>query len=193
MSVPRSHHNRIYRHLAAVGPGPFPPEPASGTYGFAAEIFDSAMAAVEPRPDLFSGLLPYVDDLPALLDLDTEPLPHEAFDWSGVDSQDRAIVAAVLDRCDAACADMLDTEFRTITRRILAMLAYVSTLDRCAAPRITTVLPRASCGWRAEATGSSAGGHRDGGPLGEWRIGSASPTAPTAAPRSARRPDSCRR
>jgi hypothetical protein len=79
--------------------------------------------AAEPRPDLFSSLLPHVDDLPALLDLDTERLPDEAFDWSGVDSQDRAIVAAVLDRCDAACDELLDTEFRTIARRILAMLA----------------------------------------------------------------------
>lgn len=81
------------------------------------------MADAEPRPDLFSGLLPHVDDLPSLLDLDTEPLPDEAFDWSGVDSQDRAIVATVLDRCDAACDELLDTEFRTIARRILAMLA----------------------------------------------------------------------
>jgi hypothetical protein len=81
------------------------------------------MSAAEPRPDLFSSLLPHVDDLTALLDLDAEPLPDEAFDWSTVDPQDRAIVAAVLDRCDAACDDLLDTEFRTIARRILAMLA----------------------------------------------------------------------
>jgi hypothetical protein len=81
------------------------------------------MASAEPRADLFSSLLPHVDDVPALLDLDEERLPDEAFDWSTVDPQDRAIVAAVLDRCDAACDELLDTEFRTIARRILAMLA----------------------------------------------------------------------
>src|SRR6478672_10745425 len=123
MSVPRSHHNRTYRHLAAVGPEPLPPEPASDAYDFAARAFDVARATTEPRPDLFSSLLPHVDDLAALLDLDAERLPDEAFDWSTVDPQDRAIVAAVLDRCDAACDELLDAEFRTIARRILAMLA----------------------------------------------------------------------
>lgn len=128
MSVPRSHHNRPNRHLAAVGTQAVPPVAASDphdfeTDDFAARVFESAMATAEPRPDLLSSLLPHVDDLPALLDLDTEPLPDEAFDWSGVDSRDRAMVAAVLDRCDAACDELLDMEFRTIARRILAMLA----------------------------------------------------------------------
>jgi hypothetical protein len=122
MSVPRSHRNRTYPPLAAVGPDTVPPDWAYDAHevGFAA--FECA-AAAHPRPDLLSSLLPHVDDLPALLDLDTEPLPDEDFDWSGVDAQDRAIVAAVLERCDAACDDLLDTEFRTIARRILAMLA----------------------------------------------------------------------
>jgi hypothetical protein len=122
MSVPRSHHNRPYRPLAVVGPDTLPPEWASDARDFGA-LFESAMAAAQPRPDLFSSVLPYVDDLPALLDLDAERLVDEAFDWSGVDSQDRAIVAAVLQRCDAACDELLDPEFRTIARRILAMLA----------------------------------------------------------------------
>jgi hypothetical protein len=123
MSVPRSHHNRPNRHLTAVDPHTLLSESAFDEDDFAARAIECAMAAAEPRPDLFSSLLPHVDDLAALLDLDTEPLPDEAFDWSGVDAQDRAIVAAVLDRCDAGCDALLDTEYRTIARRILAMLA----------------------------------------------------------------------
>lgn len=123
MSVPRSHQNRPNRYLTAVGPTNLPPESAPDARDFASRAFVSATAAAEPRPDLFSELLPHVDDLPALLDLNTEPLPDEAFDWSGVDTRDRAMVAAVLERCDAACDALLDTEFRTIARRILALLA----------------------------------------------------------------------
>jgi hypothetical protein len=85
-------------------------------------LYESVCRAAEPRTDPFSGLLSYVD-LAALLDLDAEPLPDEPFDWSGVDARDRAIVAAVLERCDAACGELLDAEYRTIARRILALLA----------------------------------------------------------------------
>ena len=123
MSVPRSHRNRPYRRLTAIGPDPFAPEPAVDERAFAAWGLESAVAVAEPRSDLFSNVLPYVDDLPALLDLDTEELPDEPFDWSAVESRDREIVAAVLERCDAACTDLLDTEYRTIARRILATLA----------------------------------------------------------------------
>jgi hypothetical protein len=123
MNVPRSHHNRSYRHLAAVGREAAPLASTFDSHNFAGEAFEAAMATAEPRPDLSSSLLPHVDDLSALLDLDADPLPDEAFDWSGVAPQDREMVAAVLDRSDRACPELLDTEFRTIARRILAMLA----------------------------------------------------------------------
>jgi hypothetical protein len=127
MNVPRSHRNHPLRHLAAVGPDsifsePFS-EPAFDEPDFGSWALETAAAAREPRLDLFSSLLPYVDDLPALLDLDTEPLPDEAFDWSVVEPRDAEIVAAVLQRCDAACDELLDAEFRTIARRILAIVA----------------------------------------------------------------------
>jgi hypothetical protein len=81
-------------------------------------------AAPEERPpELFAALLPYVDDVAALLDLTTDPLPDEAFDWSDVDEHDAATVSAVLVRCDAACDALLDLQFRTIARRILALVA----------------------------------------------------------------------
>jgi len=119
MSVPRSHHDRPRRHLTAVGPGATSP-PAAGT---PVPPFEAMLAAAAPRPDLCSSLVPYVGDVAALLDLDTEPLPDDPFDWSGVESAERAAVAAVLALSDAACEALLDLEFRTIARRILALVA----------------------------------------------------------------------
>ena len=55
--------------------------------------------------------------------LDTEPLPEEEFDWSGIpdDVHDRvAETLAIADRC---CEEWLDTEYRTIARRVLALAA----------------------------------------------------------------------
>jgi Domain of unknown function (DUF6398) len=120
MSVPRSHRNRPYRHLAAVGPDTIP--------SFSDDAWprheERPYAALDaPKPDLFADLLPYTGDIAALLDLDTEPIPDEPFDRSGVAPQDEAIATAVLERCDAACDALLDVEFRTIARRILALVA----------------------------------------------------------------------
>jgi len=72
---------------------------------------------------IFDGLLPIVGDLVALESLDDHPLPDEPFDWSAVASEDRAFVAEVLARSDTCCDELLDVEFRTITRRILARVA----------------------------------------------------------------------
>jgi len=80
-------------------------------------------AAKERPPELFAALLPYVDDIAALLDLTTDPLPDEPFDWANVDEHDAATVSAVLVRCDAACDALLDVQFRTIARRILGLVA----------------------------------------------------------------------
>jgi hypothetical protein len=59
----------------------------------------------------------------ALMGLDSEPLPTEEFDWSSVEPQDEAFVALVLMLVDDCCERMLDTEYRTIARRILARVA----------------------------------------------------------------------
>jgi len=72
---------------------------------------------------IFDGLIPIVGDIVALETLDTYPLPDEPFDWSAVASEDHALVAEVLARSDMCCDELLDVEFRTITRRILARVA----------------------------------------------------------------------
>ena len=64
-----------------------------------------------------------VGDADTLWRLDTIPLPDEPFDWSAVDPADVAFVQEVVALSDGCCDALLDTEFRTITRRILARVA----------------------------------------------------------------------
>ena len=58
-----------------------------------------------------------------LATLDEVPLPDEPLDWDGVaeDIRDRVNEVAVL--CDACCEALLDTEYRTAARRLLAAVA----------------------------------------------------------------------
>ena len=69
------------------------------------------------------SLQAFVGGFDALMRLDTEPLPNEEFDWSSVDPQDEPFVALVLMGVDDCCSRMLDNEYRTIARRILARVA----------------------------------------------------------------------
>lgn len=59
----------------------------------------------------------------ALDGLDDRALPDEPFDWGGVapDITDR--VREVLELVDRCCEDLLDTEYRTASRRLLARVA----------------------------------------------------------------------
>lgn len=59
----------------------------------------------------------------ALAALDDAPLPDEPFDWTGIDDDIRPKVAEILDLCDQHCTDLLDTEYRTAARRVLARIA----------------------------------------------------------------------
>jgi hypothetical protein len=59
----------------------------------------------------------------ALMQLDAEPLPNDKFDWSSVEPQDQAFVTLVLALVDRYCGEVLDDEYRTIARRILARVA----------------------------------------------------------------------
>ena len=118
------------RHLFSVGPdAPWP---------CASEQLDQ----VPPRKtDLFDRLIAHVGDADALWRLDATPLPDESFDWSAVEARDVPFVTEVLARSDKCCDAMLDTEFRTIVRRILARVANrdprplrrSTNVDRCAA------------------------------------------------------------
>jgi hypothetical protein len=75
------------------------------------------------RDSLLEPLYALVGGADALDALDTDPIPDEAFDWSVVAEFDRAFVASVLELTDRYCNDVLDVEFRTITRRLIALVA----------------------------------------------------------------------
>lgn len=57
------------------------------------------------------------------LRLDTQPLPDEEFDWSDIPEDIAATVSAVLDAADRCCAELLNVEYRTVCRRVLARVA----------------------------------------------------------------------
>ena len=55
--------------------------------------------------------------------LDDGPLPDEPFDWAGVADDIRPVVTEVLAACDNCCEQLLDVEYRTACRRLLARVA----------------------------------------------------------------------
>jgi len=59
----------------------------------------------------------------ALEALDAAPLPDEAFDWTGIPADVHDRVGEVLARCDRCCDEVLDAEYRTAARRLLAQVA----------------------------------------------------------------------
>lgn len=59
----------------------------------------------------------------ALDALDATPLPDEPFDWTGIPGDVHDRVGEVLALCDRCCDEMLDVEYRTAVRRVLARIA----------------------------------------------------------------------
>ena len=55
--------------------------------------------------------------------LDDDPLPDEPFRWEGIPDDVRARVREVLVLTDRCCEEMLDVEYRTACRRVLARVA----------------------------------------------------------------------
>jgi hypothetical protein len=55
--------------------------------------------------------------------LDDAPLPDEPFDWTGIPDDFHDKVAEVLALCDRCCDELLDVEYRTACRRLLARSA----------------------------------------------------------------------
>ncbi len=51
------------------------------------------------------------------------PLPDEDFDWTAIADDVHDKVADVLSRCDRCCDELLDVEYRTACRRLLARAA----------------------------------------------------------------------
>ena len=58
-----------------------------------------------------------------LATLDTKPLPDEEFAWNDVEADVRERVGEVLAICDRCCDELLDVEYRTACRRLLARVA----------------------------------------------------------------------
>ena len=59
----------------------------------------------------------------ALDALDAEPLPDEPFAWDAVPPDVHDRVGEVLDLVERCCAELLDAEYRTACRRLLADVA----------------------------------------------------------------------
>lgn len=55
--------------------------------------------------------------------LSDEPIPDEEFDWSGIPDDTHARVREILGIVDRCADELLDTEYRTIVRRLLARAA----------------------------------------------------------------------
>jgi hypothetical protein len=87
----------------------------------------AAMGAVDPTEFLgrmeLEDLLESVGGKQALDGLGTAPLPDEPFAWERVPAVVRERVAEVLRLVDEGCAALLDLEYRTAARRLLARLA----------------------------------------------------------------------
>jgi Domain of unknown function (DUF6398) len=64
-----------------------------------------------------------VGGVEALWQLDTEPLPDEDFRWEGIPDDVRPAVGEILALCDRCSRELFDVEFRTASRRFLAMAA----------------------------------------------------------------------
>jgi hypothetical protein len=77
------------------------------------ELFDIATAMVEHLSRAVGGPA-------ALATLSVASLPDEPFGWEGVPDDVRAIVGEVLLLCDRCCDELLDVEYRTACRRLLA-------------------------------------------------------------------------
>jgi hypothetical protein len=82
--------------------------------------------APEPDPELelpdimLDTLRRAVGGEPALDALDAEPLPDEPFAWHAVPADVHDRVGDVLELIDRCCAELLDDEYRTVCRRLLA-------------------------------------------------------------------------
>lgn len=59
----------------------------------------------------------------ALDELDDRPLPDEPFCWDGIGPDIRQRVGEILELVDRCCDDLLDAEYRTACRRLLARMA----------------------------------------------------------------------
>jgi Domain of unknown function (DUF6398) len=82
---------------------------------------DTALAALSQI--MLGSLRDAVGGEAALQALDAAPLPDEPFDWNGIPEDIRTTLAQVLQLIDRCCDELLDVEYRTACRRLLARVA----------------------------------------------------------------------
>ena len=84
---------------------------------------DATLEVMDWESRLLDGLAEAVGGVEQLDRLSIEPLPDEAFDWSGIEQDIRGEVDAVLTASDAAALSLFDVEIRTAARRLLRQVA----------------------------------------------------------------------
>lgn len=72
---------------------------------------------------MLATLREVVGDQDALRSLDADPLPDEPFDWEVIPDDVHDRVGQVLELVDRCCEELLDVEYRTACRRLLADVA----------------------------------------------------------------------
>ncbi|MGH3752469.1 MAG: DUF6398 domain-containing protein [Pseudonocardiaceae bacterium] len=106
--------------------------PAALLTAMGAPGLDGPWPAPEARPDdgpaeyheiMLDTLRRAVGGEDILAELDPEPLPDEAFVWDAIHADVHDRVAEVLGLVDRCCAELLDVEYRTACRRLLARAA----------------------------------------------------------------------
>lgn len=108
---------------------PRPQGPAALLAALGVDIEEMADIPVGPEePDCFEhSMLDWlalaVGDPIQLDRLDDDPIPNEPFRWEGISDGVTARVQEVLALTDRCCAEILDSEYRTACRRLLARVA----------------------------------------------------------------------
>jgi len=105
----------MHRHLSAV------PAPHLSTAPVG--LLRAALAGDDRWAMFVRRLAARVGGIDALEQFDAEPWPDEPFEWACVDHRDGAFVEEVLPAIDRCCDLLLDVEYRTIVRRLLALVA----------------------------------------------------------------------
>jgi hypothetical protein len=87
------------------------------------DMDDDDLSDFDLRTLVLEALRDAVGSDDALRTLDDRPLPDEDFDWSGIPDDVHAKVEEILGLTDGCCDELLDTEYRTSCRRLLARAA----------------------------------------------------------------------
>jgi Domain of unknown function (DUF6398) len=114
-------------HYQKVIRSPRPQGPAASLGALVMDADELALPGFDGPYSFEESMLDYlardVGDHEQLDQLDTAPLPDEPFQWSGIADDVTARVAEVLELTGRCCDELLDVEYRTVSRRVLARVA----------------------------------------------------------------------